>query len=118
MRLGIMSYVVPFLFVFSPTMLLMGSLPIILASALSAILGVFFLSVALSGYLFQPISFLRRATLCVGALATLVPFQSENWNLLFLNLSGIAVSVGALWPESKLLWQKWYKPKIKNVNVS
>jgi TRAP transporter 4TM/12TM fusion protein len=118
MRLGIMSYVVPFLFVFSPTMLLMGSLPIILASVLSAIFGVFFLSVALSGYLFQPISFLRRAILCMGALATLIPFQSENWNLLFLNLSGIAVSVGALWPESKILWQKWYKSKIKNVSVS
>jgi TRAP transporter 4TM/12TM fusion protein len=120
MRLGIMSYVVPFLFVFSPTMLLKGPLYIILGSVSSAILGVFFLSVALSGYLFELISFPRRAILCIGALATIVPFQPENWNMLFLNLAGIALSVGSLWPESRLIKEKLFNPKnkIKNVSLS
>ena len=89
----------------------MGSVPAVVISVTSAILGVFFLSVALSGYLFEPISLMRRALICVGALATLMPFKSGHWDLLFLNIAGFLFSMAAMWPEGKIFWHRIAGPR-------
>ena len=56
MRLGILAYPVPFLFVFSPALLLMGAPGNIVVSMVTAIAGCFLVGVALVGYLFREMS--------------------------------------------------------------
>ena len=105
MRLGIMSYVVPFLFVFSPTMLLKGTIPGILVSVITGALGVFILSIALTGFLFQHIGWLTRLIITAGAVALLVPIRHGAWEIIFLNAAGLGVAVIALLPEIRF-WLK------------
>jgi TRAP-type uncharacterized transport system fused permease subunit len=50
MRLGTIIYVVPFLFVYNPELLLRGTTFAIVTTALTSFLGVFFFASALQGY--------------------------------------------------------------------
>ena len=112
MRLGIMSYIVPFLFVFSPTMLLKGSFFAISGSVISAVLGVFFLSVSLSGFLYKRIHAARRLLIGVGGLLTLIPLRGTNMNLVFINLLGILLATGVFIPEIKIFFQRPVKTNL------
>ena len=55
-RLSLSGYIIPFLFVFNPALLLVGSVADIVYSALSALLGVFLLSAGLERYLVNRMS--------------------------------------------------------------
>jgi TRAP-type uncharacterized transport system fused permease subunit len=107
MRLGIMSYIVPFLFVFSPAMLLSGSPLIVVLSLSTAIVGVSFLSVALTGFLFQPISWLRRLVMTLGAIGLLIPLRPDTWNLLIANAVGFGIGIMALLPDIRSIFNKF-----------
>jgi TRAP-type uncharacterized transport system fused permease subunit len=50
-RLGVVAYLVPFAFLFSPTLLMSGSTTFIALDFASAVFGTFILSVAVTGYL-------------------------------------------------------------------
>jgi TRAP transporter 4TM/12TM fusion protein len=106
MRLGIMSYIVPFLFVFSPAMLLIGSPIVIFLSVFTAVVGVGFLSVALTGFLFQPISKLRRLVMTVGALGMLIPLRPDTWSLVTVNAVGFGIAILAFLPEIRSVFNK------------
>jgi TRAP transporter 4TM/12TM fusion protein len=71
MRLGAVLYIVPFMFVYSPALLAMGSLTEILAAAATAALGVFCLAAGLQGWLLSATTWLERACL-LGAAAALI----------------------------------------------
>jgi len=73
MRLCSIAYVVPFLFVFSPTLLLIGQWQEVLLSVATAIVGSLLLGVGLVGYLFRPIAALKRALFMVAAAGLLIP---------------------------------------------
>ena len=106
MRLGIMSYIVPFLFVFSPAMLLRGSPLTVFLSVSTAIVGVGFLSVALTGFLYQPISRLRRLVMTIGAIGLLIPLRPDTWNLLIANAVGFGIGILALLPDIRSIFNK------------
>lgn len=72
-RLGIIAYVVPFVFALSPSLILLGSVGDILLTVTSAFLGTVFLSVAFVGYLFDRLSVLKRVWFAVGAFALIAP---------------------------------------------
>lgn len=72
-RLGIIAYVVPFVFALSPSLILLGSVGDILLTVTSALLGTVFLSVAFVGYLFNRLSVFKRVWFAVGALALIAP---------------------------------------------
>jgi TRAP transporter 4TM/12TM fusion protein len=72
-RLGIIAYVVPFVFALSPSLILLGSLGDILLTVTSALLGTMFLSVAFVGYLFDRLGVLKRVWFAVGAFALIAP---------------------------------------------
>jgi len=68
-RLGIVGFVVPFMFVYAPELLLFGNLGDILWALLTASIGVLLLAVAAEGYLFSDMPwYLRITTLCGGLL--------------------------------------------------
>ncbi|MGH7389766.1 MAG: TRAP transporter permease [Candidatus Rokuibacteriota bacterium] len=73
MRLGAVLYIVPFMFVYSPALLAMGSLPDILLATLTAGVGIFCLAAGLQGWLRRAATPIERALLLGGAAALISP---------------------------------------------
>ncbi|MDA0239124.1 MAG: TRAP transporter fused permease subunit [Proteobacteria bacterium] len=80
MRFGWTAYVVPFLFVFSPSLLLQGSdaFHLVLAVA-SAIGGVWLISAGMIGYFAQPMSFIVRLGFFAAGILLLIPHELADW---------------------------------------
>jgi len=72
-RLGIIAYVVPFVFALSPSLILLGSTGKIFLTVTTALLGTLFLSVAFVGYLFDKLSVWKRIWFAVGAFGLIAP---------------------------------------------
>lgn len=72
-RLGIIAYVIPFVFALAPSLLLIGPLGDILLTVTTAFLGTVFLSVAFLGYLFDELSLLKRVWFAAGAFGLIAP---------------------------------------------
>jgi len=107
-RLGLVAYIVPFLFVLSPGLLLIGPPVEILVNVVTAIIGVFLLSFALSGYLFQRVNGVRRALFAAAALGLMIPIWGQGQLLLPGLVSNIAGSALAL----VLLSWEWRRRKL------
>jgi TRAP transporter 4TM/12TM fusion protein len=72
-RLGIIAYVVPFVFALSPSLILIGSLGDILLHVTTALLGTVVLAVSFVGYLFCHLGGIKRILLAIGALLLISP---------------------------------------------
>jgi len=70
-KLALTGFLVPYLFVFGPSLLMTGTVPTILWSSLTALCGVFTLSAALEGWLLGRANLLERALL-LGAAFSLI----------------------------------------------
>ncbi len=96
MRLCAIAYVVPFLFVFSPALLLIGSWHAVAISIATAIVGAVLLGIGLVGYLFHPIGVLKRFLFLVAAAGLLIPvvetgtYTSLTWAI---NAGGLLLAV-------------------------
>ncbi len=73
MRLGIVAYIVPFVFVFHPALILKASLGEIFVAILTASAGVILLGIGCAGYLFRPLGWGKRAWASVAGLLLLLP---------------------------------------------
>lgn len=74
MRLGGATYVIPFIFAYSPVLLLVGGTAVELTQAVAtASLGVFALGAALVGYLKHALSWISRAALVIASLLLIWP---------------------------------------------
>ncbi|MBI3634768.1 MAG: TRAP transporter fused permease subunit [Candidatus Rokubacteria bacterium] len=60
MRLGIVAYIVPFVFVFHPALIFKGAWPEIILAVVTASIGTILLGIGCAGYLFRPLSWSRR----------------------------------------------------------
>jgi TRAP transporter 4TM/12TM fusion protein len=89
MRLGAVLYIVPFMFVYSPALLAMGSLPEIVVATLTAGLGIFCLAAGLQGWLRRAATPVERALLLGAAAALISPS-------LYTDVAGISLLVAAL----------------------
>lgn len=72
-RLGLTGYIIPFMFVFGPSLLLIGEWPKVVLTVITASLGVTFLSAGLAGYLFRPAGWLVRLLLIAAAFTLIKP---------------------------------------------
>jgi len=96
MRLGVVAYVVPFIFAFHPTLLLKGAPTEIIVAVVTAAIGVFFMGIGLAGFLFRPLGWSARATTTLAGLMLIPPPSTGLW--LTANLAGLAVGVAfILW---------------------
>jgi len=93
MRLGAVLYIVPFMFVYSPPLLMMGGLPDILLATATAGLGIFCLAAALQGWLLRATTPPERALLGAGAVALISPG-------LYTDLAGVGLLVAVLAMQS------------------
>lgn len=68
MRLGIVGFIVPFFFCYSPELLLVGKPIDILLAAISALIGVIALSAGLEGWFLKELNIILRILLIIGAV--------------------------------------------------
>jgi TRAP transporter 4TM/12TM fusion protein len=101
MRLCSIAYVVPFLFAFSPSLLLYGRWYIVAISVATAIIGAILLGIGLVGFLFRRIGLVKRLLFILAAIALLIPvlrtgpFVELTWatNAFGFILAAVLVSV-------------------------
>ena len=101
-RMGIVAYIIPFIFLLNPAILLEGSGMNVVLAAATAILGVFCLTGAIEGYLLKYWSMVARIMLGIGALMMMIPGMTTD-------LIGIGLVVVAF-----ILDKVIFKPQPKN----
>ena len=94
MRLGIVAYVVPFLFAYHPALLMQGSVLDIALAVATAVLGVVLLAVACVGYLFRPMGWPARLGFGAAGLLLLPPPSSAWW--LLANVVGLVLGLAVV----------------------
>jgi TRAP transporter 4TM/12TM fusion protein len=71
-KLGLTGYIIPFMFVFGPSLLMIGAWPQIILTVITATVGVTCLAAALHGYFFFGITRLWERSLLLGASFVLI----------------------------------------------
>lgn len=87
-KYGLVSYLLPFMFVFGPALLLKGSIPQIAFSSLISLVGIYALSISVVGYYKSHISKISRILLFVGGF--LMIKQDYIFSILSVILIGIS----------------------------
>lgn len=72
-RLGIIGFVIPFMFVYEPSLLMVGSFGSIMLSVLTAIIGIVALSAGFEGWFGKEIVKVERMALVIGGLLLIAP---------------------------------------------
>ena len=72
-RMGIVAYIIPFIFLLNPAILLEGDTVEVILAAATAILGVFCLTGAIEGYMFRYWSIVSRVLLGAASLMMMIP---------------------------------------------
>lgn len=99
MRFSWTAYIVPFLFVFSPTLLLQStSWSAILLSVSTAIIGVWFVSAGMIGYGLRRMPALWRIVSTVGGFLLLLPPEMTGWAWI-ANVAGFLLAASVLASE-------------------
>jgi TRAP-type uncharacterized transport system fused permease subunit len=89
--------VVPFLFVFSPSLLLIGYWYEVVLSVTTAVIGAILLGIGIVGYLFGPLGLIKRALFLLAASGLLIPVvHSGNYALLTWATNGVGFIVAVL----------------------
>jgi TRAP transporter 4TM/12TM fusion protein len=102
MRLCSIAYVIPFLFVFSPSLLLYGRWYIVMLSVATAVIGSILLGIGMTGYLFRHIGAFKRALFITAAIALLIPVVGKGdyveltWGI---NGIGLILAIGLVTVE-------------------
>lgn len=90
MQLGWVAYVVPFLFVLSPSLIMIGAPLNIAFSLATAVIGVFLITVAMVGYLNRPLGIAMRMAFLIAGAASLAPLPAT------VGLGSLTVALGVL----------------------
>ncbi|MBI4332207.1 MAG: C4-dicarboxylate ABC transporter permease, partial [Chloroflexi bacterium] len=73
MRLAVVAYVVPFMFIYFPALLLLGSPVDITLAVITALIGVMALAGGVEGCLLRRINWWHRSLLIAGGLLLIIP---------------------------------------------
>lgn len=91
MRIALPTYMVPFVFVYAPELIFIGSVPKIIITIFSTCIGVLALASANEGWLFRRTNIIERILLFIAAISLIIPeFYTD---LLGLFLFGIVIFV-------------------------
>jgi len=72
-RLGIVAFIVPFIFIYSPELLLVGNPLAIIIATISAIVGVIGLSIGIFGWFKEKLTLLTRFVFVIGGILLMKP---------------------------------------------
>ncbi|GAF21165.1 TRAP transporter permease [Shouchella hunanensis] len=87
-KLGLLAYIIPFMFVFSPALLLQGSASEIVVSSITSLIGVCCWVASIEGYLVRRWSWLNRGIFLLAAI--LLMFGGVTLGALAIGLIGLA----------------------------
>lgn len=89
-KLGLTGYIVPFMFVYSPALIMQGTVPEIMIAATTAVMGVIFLAAGLHGYFTRRMDLIERVLFVAAAM--LLIYQG-----LLSDLIGIGFAMVGYW---------------------
>lgn len=72
-RLGIVAFIVPFIFVYNPSLLLIGPIGEIILTTIAVILGVSILACGVEGFLMKELTWPERILFIAGAVLLMIP---------------------------------------------
>jgi TRAP-type uncharacterized transport system fused permease subunit len=72
-RLGLVVYILPYMFVYNNALLLKGDLSEIVLSAITAFIGVYALACGIQGYMFRPAKIYERVLFFIAAIGLIKP---------------------------------------------
>ena len=102
MRFGWLAFIIPFMFVASPTLLLEGSAQLVILNVVTAVIGTCLVCVAIVGFLFRNLSFVSRVLLVAAGIGILIPYSSFNHSNM-LNVVGLVL--GIVMAGRECLWR-------------
>lgn len=73
MRLGVAAFIVPFMFVYGPQLLLIGTIPEISLGIVTAIIGIIGIGAAAEGWIMKQVTIIERVVLIIGSLCMVHP---------------------------------------------
>jgi TRAP transporter 4TM/12TM fusion protein len=111
MRLGIVAYIVPFVFVFHPALLFKGTIAEIVTAIVTATIGVIFLAIGVAGYLFKELGYVKRALLILSGASLIPPASSTFW--LLTNCAGLVLGLALVTAE----WSSASKHRVRLANI-
>jgi TRAP transporter 4TM/12TM fusion protein len=103
MRFGWLAFVIPFLFVISPTLLMRGDPLLVAFNFFTALVGTCLVSMAVVGYFSHRLRVFDRLVFAVGGLAALFPATGLGFSLL-LNIFGLIIAVVVVARE--MFWRR------------
>ena len=108
MRLALIAYVIPFIFVFSPGLLFHDTWLMVVLGVVTSVVGTYALTVAVVGFLFSRINFVRRILFAIGAAALIFPVSLNSANMIINIIGAVIITI--------LVIQEWLLFKRKSIN--
>ncbi|MEL7983204.1 TRAP transporter permease [Vreelandella titanicae] len=94
-KIGLAAFIVPFMFFYSPAMLMEGSPMQILRVGLTATLGIVLLSGMVQAWFFGPVNLVQRAVMLVGALFLI-------YGGIYTDIAGLAIGIVLFMMQRKM----------------
>lgn len=95
MKFGWTAYFVPFLMVYSPTLILMGETTDIVVNVSTAVAGTYFASLAVVGFMGRTLNPVFRLVLAVAGLAAMLPYEIFE-QAAMINIIGIGLGAAII----------------------
>ena len=92
MRFGWSSYIVPFLFVYSPAILMQGSVIDIVVVTLTSLFGIWLVCAAMTGYFTRVLPLAMRVAFAIAGIMLLSPHQASNL-MVWINVAGALAGI-------------------------
>jgi TRAP transporter 4TM/12TM fusion protein len=99
-RIGWAKFVLPFMFVLSPTLLVSGPAYAIAFDTVTAMIGIYLATCGMLGHFRRPLSLAMRVLLCLAGFTAIIP--DSQFGMIFpgfISLSGVAVGGAVLLAE-------------------
>jgi TRAP transporter 4TM/12TM fusion protein len=95
MRFGWTAFIVPFLFVASPSLILVGT-PFAIAQAVAtAFVGVWLVSIGIAGHFVRPVGWAQRIAFAISGILALIPAGAFKGGVL-TDIAGIGIGAGLI----------------------
>ena len=98
MKLGWVAYVIPFMFVISPPLLMDGTVMEILPTIVTSMIGVYFFSVTVVGYFSRRLSMAQRCLLAAAGIGAMIPHGVLTHGV-WVNVAAITLGIALLLRE-------------------
>ncbi|NQV57520.1 MAG: TRAP transporter fused permease subunit [Rhodospirillales bacterium] len=98
MRFGWFAYLVPFLFLIAPELLMQGEWFKIIYVSIMSFIGIWYVSIGFAGHFGRPIGVVARILVVAAGIAVLVPANAFEFSLL-IDLAGLAIGAAIIGRE-------------------